>query len=104
MSVLKTTSPTLSRRDRNKAEKLSRIEAAARALFDELGYDATTTRAIAHRADVAAGTLFTYFPEKKQLLLHLVRAQVDAAIERAFDTMPAVPRDPVDALVHLFGA
>lgn len=101
MTMLKTGG----RRARNKADKLGRIEEAARSLFAELGYDATTTRAIADRADIAAGTLFTYFPEKRLLLLHLLRSDVDRAIERAFRTMPEVPPgDPVDALVHLFGA
>ena len=100
MSMLKT-----GRRERNKAEKLGRIEEAARSLFAELGYEATTTRAIAERADIAAGTLFTYFPEKRLVLVHLLRADVDRALERSFRTMPAVPPgDPVDALVHLFGA
>ncbi len=102
MSVLKNVG---GRRERNKAEKLERIEDAARSLFAELGYDETTTRAIAERADIAQGTLFTYFPEKRLVLLHLVRRDIDRAVERAFRTMPAVPpADPVDALVHLFGA
>jgi len=93
------------RREKNKADKLRRIEEAARALFAERGYDATTTREIAERADVAAGTVFTYFPEKRLILLRLVRGDVDRAIERAFRTLPTVPpADPVDALVHLFGA
>jgi len=93
------------RRARNKAEKLARIEDAARALFAEQGYEATTTRALAERADIAAGTLFTYFPEKRLVLVHLLRTDIDRAIERAFRSMPAVPpADPVDALVHLFGS
>lgn len=101
MSTLKTGG----RRARNKAEKLARIEEAARSLFAELGYEATTTRAIAERADIAAGTLFTYFPEKRLVLVHLVRVDLERAVERALGTMPAVPPgDPVDALVHLFGA
>ena len=92
-------------REQKKKEKLLRIERAARALFRELGYEQTTTRAIAERAEIAAGTLFTYFPEKRALLLHLIRADIDAAVEGAFETMPAVPpADPVDALTHLFGA
>lgn len=93
------------RRERKKAEKLERIEDAARALFAERGYDATTTRMIAERADIAQGTLFTYFPEKRLVLVHLVRRDVDRAIERAWRSMPAVPpAAPADAIVHLFRA
>lgn len=95
----------MSLRARKKKDKLRRIERAARELFAELGYEETTTRAIAERAEIAAGTLFTYFPEKRALLLHLMRSDIDEALEGAFETMPAVPpADPVDALVHLFGA
>lgn len=104
MSVLKNSSAP-GRRERNKAEKLRRIEAAARALFAELGYEATSTRAIAERAEIAAGTLFTYFPEKRLLLIHVMRRAIDEALEEAMATIPAVPpADPVDAIAHLFGA
>jgi AcrR family transcriptional regulator len=104
MSRLKNTgTPELGRRERKKADKLERIEDAARELFTELGYEETTTRAIAERADIAAGTLFTYFPEKRLVLVHLMRRDVDRAIERGFKTMPSVPpAAPADALVHLF--
>lgn len=108
MSVLKNNGPKNAepgpgRRARKKAAKLERIEEAARALFSELGYEATTTRMIAERADIAAGTLFTYFPEKRSVLVHLVRSDVDRAIERRLRSMPAVPpADPTDAIVHLF--
>ena len=52
----------------NKAEKLRRIKEAARHLFLSQGFDDTTTRAIADRADVALGTLFTYASNKRDLL------------------------------------
>jgi AcrR family transcriptional regulator len=103
MSVLKNV-PALGRREQNKADKLRRIEDAARALFAEQGYEETSTRAIAERAGIAAGTLFTYFPEKRLLLIHVVRSAIDEAIEEALATLPAVPSDPVAALEHLFGA
>jgi AcrR family transcriptional regulator len=61
------------RREANKAEKLRRIEAAADRLFRERGYDATTTRDIAEAAEIGVGTLFVYFPEKLDLLVHLHR-------------------------------
>ena len=58
----------ISVRERNRRDKLQRITAAARALFVEKGFDETTTREIARRADVALGTLFLYATDKRDLL------------------------------------
>ena len=55
-------------RERNKAEKLQRIRKAARALFIKRGYDDTTMRDIAKRAEVGFGTLFTYASDKRAFL------------------------------------
>jgi AcrR family transcriptional regulator len=56
------------KREANKQDKLRRIKAAARELFLSRGFDDTTTREIARRADVALGTLFTYASNKRDLL------------------------------------
>jgi AcrR family transcriptional regulator len=58
---------TKSLRERNKEDKLARIEHAARRLFSKQGYDLTTTREIAERAGIGVGTLFVYFPEKRDI-------------------------------------
>jgi AcrR family transcriptional regulator len=42
---------------------------AARALFDEVGYDAATTAEIAARAGVSQRTLFRYFANKEDIIL-----------------------------------
>jgi len=91
----------MGRRERNKAEKLARIESAARRLFGRHGYEATTTRAIASEADIATGTLFRYFPEKRDLAIHLVRQSIDAAVDRGF-ALAADEPEPADAIVSLF--
>jgi AcrR family transcriptional regulator len=67
-----------------------RIEAildAAERLFAEIGYDATTTNAIAARAQTAIGSLYQFFPNKEAILRALVarfldqlRALLDAAL------------------------
>ncbi len=57
------------RRERNKQDKLRRIKQAARKLFYERGYDATTTQAIAVAADIGSGTLFSYVRVKEDLLI-----------------------------------
>lgn len=76
------------RRQTNKRRTLARIESAAWELFCEKGYEATSTRAVAERAEIASGTLFNYFPEKRTLLLHLMRRRLDEAAQVAFQTLP----------------
>lgn len=49
-----------------------RIVESARNLFIEKGLDATTTRDLAHDAEIAAGTLFNYFPNKEAIAMTLV--------------------------------
>ena len=46
---------------------------AALALFRERGYEATTMRAIAHRAGVSLGSSYYYFPSKAHLVLEFYR-------------------------------
>lgn len=88
-------------RERKKEEKLARIEAAARELFSERGYDKTTTRAIAEAAGIGTGTLFNYFPEKRDLLLHLFSKDVSVVKQRTFDDLPDGAL--VDRLMFVFG-
>src|SRR5882672_5897077 len=73
-------SPAAGRRARNKETKKSRIVAAALALFQVKGFDATTTRAIARRARVAEGTVFNYFPTKEDIALHFLGQEVEHAM------------------------
>lgn len=77
-----------SRRERNKREKLERIEAEARRLFAAKGYDGTTTREIADAAEIATGTLFVYFPEKLDLLVHLYQTDLQQVIDDSLDGLP----------------
>ncbi|MDH3653026.1 MAG: TetR/AcrR family transcriptional regulator [Myxococcales bacterium] len=79
----------MNRRARRKEETLRRIEKAGWRLLTSRGYEATSTREIAEAADIAAGTLFNYFPEKRSLLIHLMQGQIDRALDEAFATMTA---------------
>ncbi len=45
-------------------ERVERILDAAAIVFDEVGYDAATTHAIASRANTAVGSLYQFFPDK----------------------------------------
>ncbi len=91
-----------SRRERRKEETLSRIETVAWDLFRRRGYEATSTREIAEGADIAAGTFFNYFPEKRSLLIHLMQRQIDSATNRAFEAM--APSTLERELTELFAA
>ncbi len=64
-----------------KQQTRERILAAARKLFEEKGFEDTTTRDIAARAQIAAGTLFNYFPTKEALAMALAGGCFEAASE-----------------------
>jgi AcrR family transcriptional regulator len=61
------------RRERRKQELRDRMRDAARTLFDQKGFAATTVDEICARADVAQKTFFNYFPTKH----HVVREIAD---------------------------
>ncbi|WP_414755323.1 TetR/AcrR family transcriptional regulator [Anabaena sp. CCY 9910] len=49
-------------------ERVNYILSAAEELFIEMGYEQTTTRAIASRAKVPVGSLYQFFPDKESIL------------------------------------
>jgi len=59
-----------------------RILDAAQRLFATQGFDAATTRDIARDAEIAAGTLFNYFPTKEAVALCLVSEAHALAADR----------------------
>lgn len=54
-----------------------RILEAAIKIFSEKGFSAATTSEIAKEAEVAEGTIFRYFPKKKELLHGIVLKVID---------------------------
>jgi len=74
-------------------ETRARIIAAARELFRERGFDATSAEQIAARAGVAKGTVFLHGGNKERLLLLGFEADV---IETATQALAAV--DPTEPL------
>lgn len=70
-------------REMNKQDKLLRIKKAALDLFISNGFDETTTREIAARADVAMGTVFIYAETKRDLLFLIVNEDLEDCIRRA---------------------
>ena len=72
------TPPRVPQQARSKAKR-DRLLAAALALFEEYGYDATTIDAIATRASVSIGVFYSYFRSKRQILLTLSLERLEQA-------------------------
>lgn len=88
-------------RERNKLERRHRIVRATVELLAEKGFEGTTTREIAARAGVAAGTIFLYAHNKLDLFLMSITDDLDPLTESAFrDLDPAQP--VVDQLCAFF--
>lgn len=71
------------RRERKKQRTAKVIAAAARRLFFERGFEATTVSEVAREADVAEQTVFNHFPTKEDLFysgLEAFEAELLAAI------------------------
>lgn len=64
-------------RDRRAAD----IEAAARAVFCERGFEAASTAEIASRAGVAEGTLYKHFQNKRALLIKVLETWYHSLME-----------------------
>lgn len=64
--------PAEDRRTRRRAETRVRLLAASRTLFVERGYHATRPQDIARIADVATGTFYTHFADKREAFLAFV--------------------------------
>ncbi|MFJ3405926.1 TetR/AcrR family transcriptional regulator [Promicromonospora sp. NPDC090134] len=91
-------SASLSRRERNKQQKLERIVAAATELFAERGMDDVTTQEIADKADIGAGTLFLYAKTKGELLLLVQNSTYAEALAQGRQAAENVT-DPLDAVM-----
>lgn len=73
MSEYASKSPAMRRKPRQarSRERVNRILDVAEQLFIECGYTATTTNAIAARAQVSVGSLYQFFPDKSAILYTL---------------------------------
>jgi AcrR family transcriptional regulator len=84
------------RRTRERAETRERILEAAREMFVELGYEATTMRAIADRIEYTPTAIYHHFRNKEALLSELC-AQDFRALATAFHRIGRI-EDPVERL------
>lgn len=85
--------PTKPRQDRE--QKRSELIDAARRLFIEDGYDATSMAAIARAAGVAPNTIYWYFGDKDDLLI----AVLDAVLADALADYASLVDQPLEEQV-----
>jgi len=62
-------------------ERRQSILEAAMKVFAQRGYAAATIRAIAREANIAQGTIYLYFPSKRDMLLALYRSMILESLE-----------------------
>ena len=90
-----------SRRERGKQEIRDRLLDAARDLFDQKGFEATTVDEMSDPADVSQKTFFNYFRTKHHVVREIAETFLDdvgALIEEARKQLGST----ADRLAHLF--
>ena len=89
-------------RSQQKQDTRDRVRRAALELFQRDGFEATTTKAVAERAGVAAGTVFVHASDKEDLLFLVMYEEIEAVVDAQFDSLPA-GAPLLEQLLHLFG-
>jgi AcrR family transcriptional regulator len=85
-------------RQARKEATRDRVLAAARDLFEELGYSATTVRMVAQRAGVSVGSVFTCFAGKADLLSQVMQDRLEALYAELEQVAPHLKGRTVDRL------
>lgn len=90
-------------RKEKKEDTRERVRRAAFELFSSVGFDATTTKAVAERAEVATGTVFVHARDKDDLLCLVMDELLRDAVVRGFQRVE--PRAPLlEQLLRVFGS
>lgn len=97
-------------REKARLERYRNIRAAAEQLFNERGYEQTTTKEVAERAGVGEATLFRYVSNKHELLLLVIGERMDMMLQAIEDadkemaTSTTTARDYVERIYAIFRA
>lgn len=86
-----------SRRERRRLEIRARVLEAAWELFESQGYDATPVALLCQRADIAYGTFFNHFSEKREVL----RMMADQAISKLEELLEELSKQDGTIEEHL---
>lgn len=91
---------------RRSAERVERMLTACAELLEEVGYEALSTTRIAERADVAIGSLYQFFPDKRAVAQALTLRHLDLFTGRLEERFAASDvtgwSDAVDAVVDVY--
>lgn len=102
MALPLTPVPPGTRRAQATLERRARIQAAALALFDAQGFEATTVTDVARQAGVSRATFFNHFPNKEAVLVAWF-AEVLEGVQRDL-AAELEEGDPFAALFRFFDA
>ncbi|MBU4433750.1 MAG: TetR/AcrR family transcriptional regulator [Alphaproteobacteria bacterium] len=89
-------------RDEQKQATRERVLEAARDLFNDVGYEETTIRAIAERAAVSVGSVFTTFASKAEVLSHVMERRLDDLYLEFDRVLPYLRGATADRLCSIF--
>jgi AcrR family transcriptional regulator len=90
-------------RQKQKADRASRILQAATDLFRNGGYPAARIEDIAAAAEVSVGTFYNYFDTKGDVLLAIVTLEVEEVLAQGQTLLSNPPHDITTALQGLIG-
>jgi AcrR family transcriptional regulator len=94
--------PVQSRRRLQAAATQEQLLAAARDVFQEKGYAATTVGAITTAASTAHGTFYLYFRNKEDAFLHVMEAVTSQLYAVGGAWIPGDPRSSLEASIRGF--
>lgn len=89
-------------RDEQKQATREKVLEAARDLFNDTGYEETTIRAIAERAGVSVGSVFTTFKSKREVLSHILHERLDGLHGELHHVASQLRGSTVDRLRSIF--
>lgn len=84
-------------------EVRARILAEAKGVFETQGFESATMRDIAAASGIAAGTLFNYFDDKRELLFAALHADLEEVHAACMKQMPGGDADLRELFVYVAG-
>ncbi len=91
------------------AQRKEEILTQAALLFAQHGYSETDTQLLAETLGVGKGTVYRYFPSKRELFLaaadrvmRMLRERIDARVDRATDPLQSI-QDAIHEFLSFFG-
>lgn len=84
-------------------EVRARILLEAKGVFELQGFESATMRDIAAASGIAAGTLFNYFDDKRELLFAALHADLEAVHDACMKDMPGEDAELQELFVYVAG-